>query len=429
MKISKQRAIVYIGLFLVLLLGFMTFSTPINTSYARFIVPLIGIVLLSMHAQKYGRIVINKSLFITWCCLVLPVLYKNYDIYNGNLINVVYYVLFFCLAIIMSKISDWYSEMWKVLVGFTGFHFMAGVFLLMNKEILLSRVLPMLNLTTNGYNLLMNCIKNGYMTGLCNHYSVMGVFMAIGVIAASGCTFSYNYLKKKVELIIFLVFVIGLVMTGKRGVLVFSLSAIFIVNRMFSERKLTNSQLKRIIGTGVLFLMVFVVAYYKIPQVKSIIFRFTENTENLNDMSTGRVELFWVNALTMFKNRPLLGNGWRSFRRQIVSVFGNSNPNDAHNIYLQLLAETGIVGSFLVIYFMFKTMMITYKGIKIAILSDENSKRITIPLKQSLTFQLFFVLYGLTGNPLYDMNCYLPYLMSCVMAWSYYVGHKSRFNR
>ena len=41
-------------------------------------------------------------------------------------------------------------------------------------------------------------------------------------------------------------------------------------------------------------------------------------------------------------------------------------------------------------------------------------------LSGSLAIQAFFIMYCLTGNPLYDMQVYIPYLVACGMSlWVY----------
>lgn len=38
----------------------------------------------------------------------------------------------------------------------------------------------------------------------------------------------------------------------------------------------------------------------------------------------------------------------------------------------------------------------------------------------SLFLQLFFLIYGITGNPLYDFIYYMPYLFACAYTFSLY---------
>ena len=85
----------------------------------------------------------------------------------------------------------------------------------------------------------------------------------------------------------------------------------------------------------------------------------------------------------------------------------------AHNIYLQLLAETGVVGLITFLYlFLSNTIklskMIFAQGID-SICEHENSKYIAA----LIYLLLFFMLYGFSGNPLYDAYMYIMAMLCC----------------
>jgi putative inorganic carbon (HCO3(-)) transporter len=81
--------------------------------------------------------------------------------------------------------------------------------------------------------------------------------------------------------------------------------------------------------------------------------------ERLQDIDDGSRTLLWAAAASLFHDHPLLGVGYGNYRFLYAdstfipgAVVGRL---DAHNIYLQLLAETGVVGflSFLVLVGLF----------------------------------------------------------------------------
>ena len=124
------------------------------------------------------------------------------------------------------------------------------------------------------------------------------------------------------------------------------------------------------------------------------------------DITTGRVD-FWKVAIQQFKENPILGIGWKAFWH--FEFFGANY--DVHNIYLQLLCEVGIVGSIL-FYLLF--VMALYRAIKIVIRKniDEKYKKVAL---FSVFYQVFFLLYGITGNPLYDASFYIMYFISIAL--------------
>lgn len=81
-----------------------------------------------------------------------------------------------------------------------------------------------------------------------------------------------------------------------------------------------------------------------IPQVSLVFDRlFADNGDPLS----GR-QVFWTYAMQMFEASPLIGRGFLSFNAYINAqgfrYYGLLWSYQAHNVYLQLLAELGIAG-------------------------------------------------------------------------------------
>jgi O-antigen ligase len=84
-----------------------------------------------------------------------------------------------------------------------------------------------------------------------------------------------------------------------------------------------------------------------------------------------RIEL-WDNTLEIIKARPLIGTGLGTFREAYMKMYPDSAPKEgegsrtvrhAHNLYLQILSETGIIGLFFVMYLIIAGVMIGIKNI------------------------------------------------------------------
>ena len=87
-----------------------------------------------------------------------------------------------------------------------------------------------------------------------------------------------------------------------------------------------------------------------------------------------------------------------------------------HNVYLQLLAETGIVGLALFLVPAAVTLIaamrrsVAHRG---GGLYGES-----FCLWACVGAQIFFLVYCFSGNPLYDPQCYVPYFISCVTVFA-----------
>ena len=135
------------------------------------------------------------------------------------------------------------------------------------------------------------------------------------------------------------------------------------------------------------------------------------------DISSSRFE-YWDAAKMLFRQNPLTGVGWIQFKNRLGRF--HLIPNHVHNIYLQLLCETGIVfatGTFVILL---RNFIIAVRSLRHLYRNDPLANTDELPLKKglllsSLYIQLFFLLYGITGNPLYDVMFFVPYAIACAI--------------
>ena len=92
------------------------------------------------------------------------------------------------------------------------------------------------------------------------------------------------------------------------------------------------------------------------------------------------------------KENSLLGSGINT--TQIIT-----DGNDAHNIYLQITSELGIVG--ICFYMLFFIYNYSY-ALKRVNMSES--------MMYSIYYQTFFLIYGFSGNPLYQLCILFMYI-------------------
>lgn len=112
-----------------------------------------------------------------------------------------------------------------------------------------------------------------------------------------------------------------------------------------------------------------------------------------DDFTNGRIILY-KNTFEYFLEKPLLGNG--------VYTMYSELAGGTHNIYIQILAELGLIG--LILFLIYIISNIT-KSFKIHI------KQPTTNTKLSIYFQVVFLIYGMTGNPIYNLSFFLLYIV------------------
>ena len=92
-------------------------------------------------------------------------------------------------------------------------------------------------------------------------------------------------------------------------------------------------------------LLVTVILGFKINLLKFILFK-----------DSGRFEL-WRVSFRMIKEHPLLGNGIGTFMPWFRSFSATGNISYAHNCFLQIWAEAGLIALGLFLVFVFKTLI------------------------------------------------------------------------
>ena len=277
------------------------------------------------------------------------------------------------------------------------------------------------NLFPSSRDRLLKMYSNGCMAGITNHYSVNGNYLVLGLLIPFAQMMAGEKSKKagRNAKLLFAVLMVALLLTGKRGQLIFGLMAMFVVyyfKTRTETRKLLNAW-TRTLGILLVALTVGVMVISAVPALSTAVRRLQESIGS-DDLDNGRYAI-WALAMDSFKSHPILGIGWHTFKSDVSYLLGSSRLYDVHNVYLQLLCETGVVG-----FVFFMTWFVTQFAAAIRCFlaifrrpDTANTDRVLIAF--ALGYQAYFLMYCFTGNPLYDYNCYLPYFLSCGIVMYY----------
>lgn len=201
----------------------------------------------------------------------------------------------------------------------------------------------------------------------------------------------------------------ALVFTDKRTIMLIALVLCMLVYFINCNQK---TRMRRILLLPILviFLAGFSIWFYRAYGNENAIGRIIETLVNFSeqkDISNSRNDIHAV-AWKLWGESAytkLFGIGWGEFK-QNFTLF--KNTSQVHNIYLQLLCETGITG---VVCFVSVQLICLFSSVHLFIrFFRENSSRRDL-IGFSITGQFVFGVYGFTGNPLYDSTCYLMYFM------------------
>jgi len=268
--------------------------------------------------------------------------------------------------------------------------------------ILISAIFPNLfNFITNWFKVevadVYDTTTNGYFAGILFEKARAAFVMNIGI-----CIVGTNLLVKKENyksnILKLIVLFIGLFLTGKRALTVIGVIAIigiFILsnNNKYKYRKLLITSFIAIIGIAIVCLL--------FPKVGYVFERMT----NIGSTIGGR-EVFWNTCTKMFKESPIIGKGIGTFNTYLsdtgFTYYAKEWTSNAHNSYLQVLAETGIIG-FILLIFAFAYTIIRTIGL---IYRYKKKKDIDISVYRNIYIvfgmQVIFLLYAITGNPFHN---------------------------
>ncbi len=185
-------------------------------------------------------------------------------------------------------------------------------------------------------------------TGLyVNPDHLAGLLEVLGILGLSvACWSRRNKWSKVLIAYVTGVAYLGVLLTGSRGgyLSVVASLIVFTVLSFLVLRPAGSVALIKVGGSGLLLLIVaLTAAWLSIQQSKTL----RTSAENIFTIDQGRIDL-WRAAVEQWKLRPLIGTGSGTFLfygRQFRSETMQLDPIDAHNDYLQLLAEYGLLGA------------------------------------------------------------------------------------
>ncbi|MGN1456641.1 MAG: O-antigen ligase family protein [Acutalibacteraceae bacterium] len=188
---------------------------------------------------------------------------------------------------------------------------------------------------------------------------------------------------------------LSLLMTAKRGHLVAAAFAGIMTYIVYKKAK-HKSVLKIVLATVILVTLGLLIIS-NIDAAQVMLERFNNN----DNFYTNRLDIY-DNIYKEISENPILGTGTAS----AVDVLGIGG----HNIYLTVFMENGIFGFLLIILCVSGSI---YYTLRMIYMQSQNHDYDYLPnLLFALFIQIFFMVYGFTGNPLYDNYIFYIYIFS-----------------
>lgn len=362
--------------------------------------------LLANELARRKRIAVHSDLLI-YIILSLVVFHNNANLKNGDIVNAVLTVGVFILAVILRRVDRWEFAVAKIIIFASGINALVSIAFGLMPSFYMSRIIPLFT-DSNQLNLT-HLQSKGILCGLTNSNSFNAILMVNGLAFISAFLITKTPLTKRVWLdrLVALLFLIVLLMTGKRGPLVFCVAAIFVAYLVYNSDK-AISRWMRVVGITLFLLIVWIIGSSMFPQLFPSIGRLIDT----DSIDVVRLALY-NQAINVFRNHTLVGIGWDAFRYNYLT-FGNAL--NVHNIYIQLLCECGIIGAIPFFGYFLLNIRSAIKKLRKKRSGKEHDHYDELVLTISVLYQVFFLMYGLTGNPLYDAPTLLVYVICCAAA-------------
>lgn len=267
-------------------------------------------------------------------------------------------------------------------------------------------------LIAQSMNFIRQEIATGSYSGVVGERALAAYFMNVGMVIELSKYFVNKKMTSKNYFLIFL-YSIALMMTGKRMLFAIALVLVAAVI-VFSEAK---GKYAKAILIACILIPIALIVINLIPQTQVLLQRIVQYSGD--DMLNGR-QFFWDYCLLMFKRKPWMGYGFDTFNTafadEVNYVYkGRVWDMYAHNIYYELLGEVGLIGTAIFVLLLGYSLYKTAKLMKCKSITNEQKGL----LYCALGFQLMFIIYGFTGNCLYEneqlMLCFIGILIYTVI--------------
>ena len=378
---------------------------PVVNYYQLLVVILMCTILVTF---KEAKVSINNNIIWLLCVLILCISLLLSSDASSTLRFLLMFLSILFIKIIYESQFRWQDFLIKMFFYCSFIHVFFTILQYLLPSIVTTINSIVLSATDYGSNLTL--FGGGNYAGITGQTGINAFYISIFIAIVFSKLLTES--NKKLLLILGLILaIIALFLTAKRSQLVVNGIAMFIVFILMSRNK-QGFKLKNAYIPVFVILLGYIVLNY-VPAASHLVEKFNLLSD-ADDITNGRTDL-WELSINIFKEHPIFGVGAGT----ILSHIGEM----AHNIYIQLLAETGIVG-FSCFTLAFLTSLVN--SVIIINKARSSSENLKLSLSVGLYLQIYFLLYGLSGNPLYSPIYLLPYMIMITIVNSVYKEIKSK---
>lgn len=399
---NKEHTSLLRYIILVIFMLIIYSNATVIRRYLIIMYPLLLVFIIADVALYKKKLHIN-FIDVLWYLIILYLLISlpfSYD-FKESLIYIIYYVIMIIVMILLKSSKNIQLGLIKTFYIVAILYSVITLIAFFNHNLIINHFSFLFD-----YDRLLRIkteISRNAFSGLAGEVSYNMFTIAVGFgIVISNLLVSKRLSKFNTVLVI--IMAVSLLLTQKRSVIVvLFLILAFMIIVLRKNRAATKRTFKILLALVAIAIVVVIV----FPDVLRVFNRFFVDDKLY---LSGRNEL-WAYAKDMFLDRPLFGYGVGSYNIYCNNMGYFSGALHAHNIYIQMLAETGIVGFMLFMVAFISSLLKTVEITRKTMMTSNNST-LKVIILFSLYMQLFFLLYGFVGIPLYNFTQLLVYLIS-----------------
>jgi len=248
--------------------------------------------------------------------------------------------------------------------------------------------------------------------GLVGTYQFGGMMMSVGCML-----FLVDYFVdggRRADALGFFVSLLALLVSGKRMFALIVVIAFVLLYLMF-RKTAGRTRALRLSAVGAAMM---VPAYYAFPPVQLLASRMRLLLSADAFVATSGRNALWEAASVAFQSNVVTGIGFGGFPLWIGANYDTRTVGEylTHNIYYGLLAETGLVGFTIVVSLLLLSLIQSVR--LLARLRRQGSGLLAYIITFSVAFQLWFIVYGFTGNGIYGWHEMFLYMSALAMMLS-----------
>ena len=380
-----------------------------NARYVRF--AMLAMVLVGeLFYFKNKLIIVDKNLIKYFCVFLIVTfvgLTRNFTITNME----VFTGYFCCLLMLLIRHRNIDVELRKVtniLLVFSAFVAITVIIQWINPSIIQTAFLSKYDSVAQSYA--NNFISRGSYTGIFTEVSITCAYLVLGL----GISVYSRYLNRHKFVKYFLIAFFGftLLLTAKRAQTLLALFSIPLVYMLKSTGRAFLKKILKVIFAMVLGIVILIIV---ISQSNSDLFeRYAETIVGLvsgSDITSGRT-LIWAQAFQLILTWPIFGSGWGKSEMFITRALGSSVSLGAHNLWIQLWADFGIIG---VAIFAILFIYIIANAVKLLrVCYHQKDIKYSWAISLCAYYVLFFAMYSVFASPLFDRAYSTPFFIFVV---------------